>query len=300
MISLTMSRISSRAASASSLRELRQVDRLDQGAEDRALDLVIGLGRARLSVATAAARRGLLARARAAARRAARRARRRHRRAAADRGCGGAAASATRCGAGGAAAAPAPCARPDLIAARLPNTARLRAFRLALAQLLEQRREQAALARFFTSARPVSSWASWRNISAVGGLADTSAIIWPLLAAVPNSCGSNGMIATGSIVERLGEVGRLDLRPLRHADLVEAVAGRRSFGARRLAAGRCMFLALRRLARSGAATIRISSARDQRALASSRSTDAARRARCTARWRAAISRIASNASSPKS
>ena len=44
MISLTMSRISSRADFGVELGELREVDRLDQRAEDRALGLVIVLG----------------------------------------------------------------------------------------------------------------------------------------------------------------------------------------------------------------------------------------------------------------
>ena len=48
MISLTMSRISSRAESASSLASCAKIDRLDQRAEDRALDLVVGLRAARI------------------------------------------------------------------------------------------------------------------------------------------------------------------------------------------------------------------------------------------------------------
>ena len=49
MISLTMSRISSRARFGVELRELRQVDRLDQRGEDRALDLVVGFRAARVA-----------------------------------------------------------------------------------------------------------------------------------------------------------------------------------------------------------------------------------------------------------
>ena len=48
MISLTMSRISSREEFGVELGELGEVDRLDQGAEDRALDLVIGFGMPRV------------------------------------------------------------------------------------------------------------------------------------------------------------------------------------------------------------------------------------------------------------
>lgn len=51
----------------------------------------------------------------------------------------------------------------------------------------------------FASTRPVSFWAIWRNISADLWLAETSEIIWPLFAAEPKSCGSNGMTATGSL-----------------------------------------------------------------------------------------------------
>jgi hypothetical protein len=50
---------------------------------------------------------------------------------------------------------------------------------------------------FLVSTRPVSVCASWRNVSAVRWEDDSSAIIWPLLAAVPNTGGSNGMTATG-------------------------------------------------------------------------------------------------------
>src|SRR5262245_39253144 len=50
---------------------------------------------------------------------------------------------------------------------------------------------------FLVSPRPVSKCASWRNVSAVRWEDDSSAIIWPLLAAVPNICGSNGITATG-------------------------------------------------------------------------------------------------------
>ena len=48
MISLTMSRISSRAEFGIEPRELREIDGFDQRAEDRALDLVIALGPARI------------------------------------------------------------------------------------------------------------------------------------------------------------------------------------------------------------------------------------------------------------
>jgi len=47
-ISWTMSRISSRAFSASKTRQLRQIDRLDEGAEDHAFGYVIVVGTLRL------------------------------------------------------------------------------------------------------------------------------------------------------------------------------------------------------------------------------------------------------------
>ena len=77
MISLTMSRISSRADSASSRASCDEIDRLDQRAEDRALDLVIGVRPPRLHDRWRAARGAERAgrRERSAARRSARRAR---------------------------------------------------------------------------------------------------------------------------------------------------------------------------------------------------------------------------------
>src|SRR5260370_11841136 len=53
---------------------------------------------------------------------------------------------------------------------------------------------------FLLSLRPVSRCAICRNISVVRWLADTSAIIWPLLAAEPNICGSKGIVTIGWIL----------------------------------------------------------------------------------------------------
>src|SRR5207302_3373453 len=50
---------------------------------------------------------------------------------------------------------------------------------------------------FLVSPRPVSRCAICRNISVLRWLAEISAIIWPLLAAEPNICGSNGIAAIG-------------------------------------------------------------------------------------------------------
>src|ERR1700726_3489975 len=50
---------------------------------------------------------------------------------------------------------------------------------------------------FLASLRPVNRCAICRNISVVRWLAEISAIIWPLLAAEPNICGSKGIAAIG-------------------------------------------------------------------------------------------------------
>ena len=136
MISLTMSRISSRAESASSLASCDEVDRLDQRAEDRALDLVVDLGMPRIDGRRRERRRRRCGMARACPgrRRDERRAeaRRRHRRAAAfDRRRDRAPSAAPPAGGGAGAAAAAAAARrrgavrgADALRAvlRLPNT----------------------------------------------------------------------------------------------------------------------------------------------------------------------------------
>src|SRR5439155_10975677 len=50
---------------------------------------------------------------------------------------------------------------------------------------------------FFTSPRPARRFAMFWNSSVVRWLLETSAIIWPLLAAVENSFESNGITAIG-------------------------------------------------------------------------------------------------------
>ena len=151
----------------------------------------------------------------------------------------------------------------------------------------------------FTSARPVSVCASERKVSAARWPDDTSAIIWPLLAAVPNSCGSNGIDGDRLEFERLGEVRRLDLGPLRHADLVEAVlraAVVRARGAQQVD----QVLGVAQVGEIGRGDDQDVVGADQRAPAPSRSTHAARRARCTARVERSTSKIESKASAPKS
>ena len=111
----------------------------------------------------------------------------------------------------------------------------------------------------FTSVRPVSDCASERNVSAERWLDDTSAIICPLLAAVPNTCGSNGIDAIGSNSSALAKSAVLISGRFGTPTMLRQYCGRLSFG--RAARSRSIrFLVLRRLARSGAATMRMSSA----------------------------------------
>ena len=224
MISLTMSRISSRARFGVELGELRQVDRLDQRGEDRALDLVIGFRAARIA-------RGRHERLRPAAGRERRRCDRRaepvgRQRRAADVAAAGARRHGGRAGSGaGGRRRSAGLRRSRARCGTLSEHACLRGLTHCLRLSFSmQRGQQARRAdrlhlgaagqrlRELSGRSPPSRWPD-----------DTSAIIWPLLAAVPNSCGSNGIDGDRLELERLGEVGRLDLRPLRHADLVEAV-----------------------------------------------------------------------------
>src|SRR5581483_170010 len=113
----------------------------------------------------------------------------------------GAGAAGDRCGTGAAAgaagrgAAGGGGATRGSVVLRFPNTtyALTHPERFSFCSSGDSRPDRA----FFTSVRPVSACARWRKISAVLWLDDTSAIIWPLLAAVPKICGSNGMMASG-------------------------------------------------------------------------------------------------------
>src|SRR5690349_24378164 len=80
---------------------------------------------------------------------------------------------------------------------RLPNTMALHAGDYFLARNFSIKGDSNELFGFLVSPRPVSRCAICRNISVVRGVAEISAIIWPLLAAEPNICGSNGMAAIG-------------------------------------------------------------------------------------------------------
>src|ERR1700682_202939 len=112
---------------------------------------------------------------------------------------------------------------------------------------------------FLVSARPVIRCAICKNILVVRWLAAISAIIWPLLAAVPNIRESNGIEAIGglSIVlvnPRASISGRFGMRTW-----FRQYSGARSLGRADFSMFK-IFLVLRRLARSGSATTRISSA----------------------------------------
>src|SRR3954454_17222655 len=79
---------------------------------------------------------------------------------------------------------------------RLPNTTSLQAVPY-FARNFERKGERNELRGCLVSPRPVSRCAICRNISVVRWLAATSAIIWPLFAAEPKICGSNGIVAIG-------------------------------------------------------------------------------------------------------
>src|SRR5205823_1400236 len=141
---------------------------------------------------------------------------------------------------------------------RLPNTILLQGA-LYFARSLSIRGERNPPRGFLVSLRPVSRCAICRNISVVRWLAASSAIIWPLLAAEPNICGSNGRDAIGWLSIALANSLALISGRFGTPTWLRQYSGIRSFG--RDAYKRSnIFLELRRLARSGAATIRMSSA----------------------------------------
>src|ERR1700761_3758713 len=112
---------------------------------------------------------------------------------------------------------------------------------------------------FLTSPSPVNWWAMFRNVLLTRWFAEISATIWPLLAAVPNNRELNGITAIGAVSSVLAKL----LRPISgrfgRPTWLRQYSGGRSLG-RDAFRMLIMFLALRRLARSGSATIRISSA----------------------------------------
>src|ERR1700730_4111303 len=112
---------------------------------------------------------------------------------------------------------------------------------------------------FLVSPRPVRRCAICRNISVVRWLAAISAIIWPLLAAEPNICGSNGIEAIGWVSIALANSLALISGRFGMPTILRQYSGIRSLGRDAFKRSK-MFLVLRKLARSGAATIRMSSA----------------------------------------
>ena len=249
MISLTMSRISSRAASPSRLGELGEIDRVDQRAEDRALGLVVFLG-----LAASRPRRR-----RASARPLPARARRRAPAPASDehghgrrRSTGSARRGRT---------ADRPCERSCSWtlaehrsrssqraheALRRANRARIGSSRLACAR--------------FGSLRPVIAGASSRNASAILPgrlhLGDHLAVVGGRAEQLRHRTGAT---ATSSMPSALAKsAAEISGRFGTPTWLSTSLGGGRSAAPGAAASKR--FLALRRLARSGAATMTISSA----------------------------------------
>src|SRR5262252_8993714 len=179
---------------------------------------------------------------------------------------------------------------------RLPNTSLLQAayFFRSLAIRGESREPRG----FLVSLRPVSRCAICRNISVVRWPAENSAIIWPLLAAEPNICGSKGMLTIGWLSIALANSATLISGRFGTPTWFRQYSGGRSLGRDAFRRSK-MFLVLRRLARSGAATIRISSAPTRARFVhpdhwwGTSSTIQGMVAR-------SVSKIASNASTPKS
>src|SRR6185436_15062019 len=131
---------------------------------------------------------------------------------------------------------------------RLPNTMVLQTGAYFLARNLSSRGDNNELLGFLVSPRPVSRCAICRNISVVRCVAEISAIIWPLLAAEPKICGSNGIVAIGWFSIALansaaGISGRFGM-----PTWLRQYSGARSLG-RDVFKRSKMFLVLRRLAR---------------------------------------------------
>src|SRR5215470_9922547 len=142
---------------------------------------------------------------------------------------------------------------------RLPNTVTLHAGDYFLARSFSIKGDSNEPLGFLVSPRPVSRCAICRNISVVRWVAEISAIIWPLLAAEPNICGSKGMLTIGWLSIALANSATLISGRLGTPTWFRQYSGGRSFGREAFSRSK-MFLVLRRLARSGAATIRMSSA----------------------------------------
>ncbi len=136
-----------------------------------------------------------------------------------------------------------------------------------------------------------------RSALVVGGR--SPAIIWPLLAAEPKICGSNGIDGDRLALDAPWRTRGRDFRPLRHADLVEAVQRRRSLGRERLQQIEHV-LGVAQVGEVGRGHDQNVVGADQGALGPARPLMRQRRARCRASSRAACRRSTSKASAPKS
>src|SRR6202022_4503967 len=141
---------------------------------------------------------------------------------------------------------------------RLPNTTALHTGGLLGPQLLDEGRQERTprLFGFATACQPLRDL---RNHLGGAMIGEISAIIWPLLAAEPNICGSNGIAAIGSFSIALANSLALISGRFGTPTWLRQYSGARSLGRDAFSRSN-IFLVLRRLARSGAATIRISSA----------------------------------------
>src|SRR6185312_9647804 len=143
-----------------------------------------------------------------------------------------------------------------IVKARLPLLAVILRVNLLATCLIGASSE---LLDLLTSPWPVNLRAISRNIWLVRWFAESSAIICPLLAAVPNRRESNGMTATGWLSSVLAKLRRSISGRLGMPTWLRQNSGIWSLG-RDAFSTLSMFLALRRLARSGSATIKMSSA----------------------------------------
>ena len=153
---------------------------------------------------------------------------------------------------------------------------------------------------FGPASDPSAARAICRNISVVrwsrGDFRDHLAVVGRPCRTV---CRSNGIAAIGGLRSRLGELARVDFRALRQTDLIETIQRRPVVGPRRFQHAQACLLVLRRLARSGSATIRISSAPTKARLVHP-TIDAERPARCRAWSCATYRRSHRRHSAPKS
>src|SRR5829696_2468239 len=227
-------------------RELGEIDRLDQGAEDHALGLVVLLGLALLGRDDEGRRLGRRRLGRGGARRHRLREHRNGRRVRRDRlGRPHGRQALRRSCSWTLAEHSVWILSAAHEALRRANRARIGSSRLAFVR--------------FGSLRPVIAAASSPNASVIFPAGCTSAIIWPLFAAVPKSWASKGSDEKISVPSAFAKSAAEISGRFGKPTWLSTILGLRSFGRawRRLSK---RFLVLRRLASSGAATMAISSA----------------------------------------